>query len=194
MITRNIFHSLINRQSGASAIEFALIAPIYTILLLVIIEVGLMLIVQNALDAGAREAARFAVTGGASPGLNRDDAIRRKVLDTVEDFGGGLVNRGLVRIRVAAYDEIENINRPEPFIDSNNNGEFDLGEFFEDKNGNGIWDEDQGATNSFGLGGEAVNYIIEYDWQTVLTTFGINGVVTLKGLSSAVNEDFPAAP
>jgi len=53
-------------RSGAAAVEFALIAPIFLVLLCGIIENGLILFTQAAMDNGTRDAARVILLGNAT--------------------------------------------------------------------------------------------------------------------------------
>lgn len=49
--------------SGAFAIEFGVVVPVFLLLLLGIIELGMMVFVQSVLDGAARDAARLVRTG-----------------------------------------------------------------------------------------------------------------------------------
>ena len=188
----NIYRRLLifsNRSgTGAAMIEFGFVAPIFITLLIGIFEVGTMLIVQNSLDAAAREAARFGITGQTDPGNSRSKTIEARVYEIIEAYSGGIADPSLVSIKVSAYNAIEAINQPEPFSDANGNGIYDFGEFYEDSNNNGTWDADQGVSNSFGIAGNAVMYEISYDWDSILPIFGDS--ITLRGSSPVVNEAF----
>src|SRR5277367_5126476 len=50
-------------ERGAAAIEFAFVAPMFLLLLLVIAELGLTLATQSVLDGATRDAARLIRTG-----------------------------------------------------------------------------------------------------------------------------------
>lgn len=56
-----------NRR-GASAVEFAVIAPIFFMLILGMIEFGRAIMVQQVLTNASREGARFAVLDGSTGG------------------------------------------------------------------------------------------------------------------------------
>lgn len=49
------------RRKGAAAVEFAVVAPVFVLMLLGMMEYGRMLMVQQSLTAAAREGARLAV-------------------------------------------------------------------------------------------------------------------------------------
>ncbi len=59
----------VDRERGASAVEFALVSVVLFTMLLGIIEVGRLLYLQNAVTAAAQEAAR-AIAG--NPGMSVD--------------------------------------------------------------------------------------------------------------------------
>lgn len=50
---------------GVAAIEFAILSPLFLMLLLAIFELGYMVFVQSVLDSSARTAARLIRTGQA---------------------------------------------------------------------------------------------------------------------------------
>ncbi len=57
------FRHIARDAKGALAVEFALVAPIFLLLLLVIVELGLTLTTQSLLDGATRDAARLIRTG-----------------------------------------------------------------------------------------------------------------------------------
>ena len=64
-------------RSGASVVEFALIAPIFFMIILGMIEFGRMAMVQQVITNSAREGARIAVLDGAT---------KQKVKNKVKDY------------------------------------------------------------------------------------------------------------
>ncbi len=60
--------TLLKDESGVTAVEFALVAPPFLLLLLGIIELGLTLFTQTVLDGAARDAARLVRTGQVQQG------------------------------------------------------------------------------------------------------------------------------
>lgn len=190
MLRNKLIKRFFVSSRGANLIEFAFVAPIFLLILIGLFDVGGMLVIQNALDAGAREAARFGLTGGTSDGLAREDAIRERVLRAIKTHSGGIIPIDKVLINVSSYDSIENVDSPEPYEDINKNGAYDVGEVYEDTNGNNQWDPDRGASGSFGAGGEAVKYEVSYDWKPFLSLFGFKDNMRLVGQATVRNEDF----
>lgn len=56
------------RRRGASAVEFAIVAPVFFLVVLGIIEFGRMVMVQQVITNAAREGARIAVLDSATAG------------------------------------------------------------------------------------------------------------------------------
>ena len=80
----------ISRRRGASAVEFAVVAPIFFMVVLGIIEFGRMAMVQQVITNAAREGARIAVLDGATAG---------KVQSRVEDYlRSGTIKVGNVKV------------------------------------------------------------------------------------------------
>jgi Flp pilus assembly protein TadG len=178
------------RESGASLVEFALVAPFFILALFAALQVGLILFVQNALDTAAREASRLGITGQTTSGVAREQAIQNKVLSVVQTYSGGIMDPNKVKITVKTYPNLAGVNNPEPFTDTNNNGLYDKGEPYTDVNGNGMWDVDQGVTGSFGAAGQVVEYDISYVWDTVFPIFGSSSLITLHGITPVMNEEY----
>lgn len=149
-------------ERGATALEFALIAPVMLTFFFGIIEVALSLFINSSIESAVFEASRFGVTGGTLPGVTRQD----RVLEIVGEKTYGLVDMDTVVIDTLVYDTFSDIGKPEPFVDDNANAAYDSGEAFSDVNGNGVWDSDMGLA---GLGGpsDVVVYQLTYDWGIV---------------------------
>lgn len=177
-------------EKGVSAISFAIVGPLFIFLVIASLELAFVLMAQNTLEGAAREAARFGIIGG---NVDRMAEITKRVKDTVQTLSGGMMDPAKVTITTKAYTSLENLGRPEPFTDLNENGEYDTNEPFDDINGNGEWDEDQGASNSFGVGGQAVQLELEYTWDTLIPFLGENRLVKVRASTLVVNEDFPSS-
>jgi Flp pilus assembly protein TadG len=61
------------KRRGTSAVEFALVAPVFLLFLMGIIEFGRVMMVQNVLITSAREGARAAIISGATA-----DSVKQK--------------------------------------------------------------------------------------------------------------------
>ncbi len=59
-------------KSGQSLVEFALVAPLFFLLIFGVIDFGRLFFTQATLQHALREAGRYAVTGNKLPGTNPD--------------------------------------------------------------------------------------------------------------------------
>jgi len=78
--------SFLGDRNGASAVEFALIAPIFLALMFSILEAGYFFFITSAVDAANAKAARLIRTGQAQGGISRDD-FYDEICDIVSKFG-----------------------------------------------------------------------------------------------------------
>lgn len=178
------------RQHGTSAIEFAFVAPVFILMILGGIQLGILLVLENALEASAREASRISIV---STSATKVADLKTRIAQIASDRSGGIIKPTQVVVSVRAYDTLSKLANPETYVDVNLNNRYDLGETYTDTNGNGQWDADQGVFDSFGLAGMAIILEVSYVWDTLMPLFGDNRLITLKARTVVVNEDFPNA-
>ena len=162
---------LIDDRCGIAAIEFAIAAPIVILLMMTVVEVGLLLTGSVFLEAGARNAGRYGITGASEPGKTRSEVIRELVAEQVCPSSLAESDSDLclwsdsagedpLKITTRAYTDPRNVGEPEPFTDlAPENGQYDAGEVYLDTNGNGQWDADM-ATPTAGGAGDVVVYTV----------------------------------
>jgi Flp pilus assembly protein TadG len=61
---------------GSTLVEAALITPLLLLLTFSIVDFGALLYIYLSLESGVTQATRFAVTGSATPGMTREEAIK----------------------------------------------------------------------------------------------------------------------
>ncbi|MGN6671322.1 MAG: TadE/TadG family type IV pilus assembly protein [Candidatus Nucleicultricaceae bacterium] len=186
----DLCRGFVRKNSGASMIEFALVAPVFLFFLIAILEMALLFVAQNAIEAAAREAARYSMTGSSYGFATRQAAITQKIKDVATLYSGGLIDPTKLVIQVKAYGDLSEVGKPEPFDDLNKNGKWDVGEPFDDINGNGVWDVDQGVVGSYGIAGQVVLYDIKYVWQFTVPLPNMLSSYTLQGQTPVENEDY----
>lgn len=191
---RGLVRALGACRKGATALEFAVVAPVVMATVAGIIELAMVMFVSTLAEGGLREASRFSITGFVPAGMTREE----RILQILGDHTIGLVDIDAATITFKVYPSFGDIGKPEPFTDNSPaNGTYDAGEPFQDINGNGQWDADMGAA---GLGGpgEVVLYTIEFDWalMTPLVSpfMGTGGKLHLTSSVAVRNEPFDAPP
>ena len=144
-------------ERGATIVEFAIVAPVFLTLLLGVFDFGHAIYAQSVLQGAVHAAGRDSgLESGADFMTGLDDQVRSQVLQ--------IVPKGSVLTSRTNYENFNDVEKPEDFVDANSNGAYDEDECFTDVNGNLQWDEDRGIE---GLGGadDVVLYTatLEYD-------------------------------
>jgi hypothetical protein len=160
--TMGLMRRLLRAADGTVLIEFAYLFPILLLMILGTIELALVMFIGSSIESAILEASRYGSTGESAGGVSRQD----RVLEIVADKTYGLVDMDDVELQTLVYSGFADIGQPEPYEDTNDDGNYDLGEPYSDINGNGVWDDDMGAA---GLGGpsDVVVYRVEYDWGII---------------------------
>jgi Flp pilus assembly protein TadG len=183
--------ALLREQGAASAVEFALVAPVVLALVAGTLEFSMLSLGNAMLHNAVAEAARVGMTTNGSTAL-REDRIREEVARYTSSF----LDPRRIGVETLVYDSFANVGQPEPFTDHNGNGVWDPGEPFSDVNGNGQWDADRGTE---GVGGpsDIVLYRITYDWQMwtplVRNIVRPDGRIPLAATLAVRNEAFSGA-
>lgn len=94
-----------NRERGASAVEFAIIAPLLVLLLTSIVELGVLFWANLTMQYAVREGARYAVTGRSDLDPNQSDQQRHlAVIEAIRSHSMGLFDRVQPRINSIRHD------------------------------------------------------------------------------------------
>lgn len=176
------------RQEGATAVEFALVAPLFFMVVWGTVEVGMLALASSLMEGAVREAARVGITGYSPSGTTRADHVN----NAIKKYTTGFIDFSKLKLDTKAYASFSVVGQPESYVDANGNGKYDTGETFTDTNNNGKWDSDQGAPG-LGAAGEVVSYTITYEWAWLAgyakDIFGVPSV-TLKSTITLRNEPF----
>jgi hypothetical protein len=177
-------------RRGASLVEFALVFPLLIVFVVALLEIGMMMFIQSAMEGGLREASRFGITNQAVAGETRVESILR----ILEEHTLGFVDFDAATVEIMTYDSFNDVGQPEPFTDQAPlNGVYDLGEPFTDLNGNAQWDADRG-TAGVGASGEVVSYTVEYNWVPMtglISAFvGDGSGIPMEASTAVRNEPF----
>ena len=138
--------ALWRRKDGASAVEFALIAPALIVLLFGIFEFSLLLLAHVTLESSIRQAAREGMTG-----YNQDCRRFERILATLQDGTVGLLDIEASDIELLQYTSFEQVGTGDSFTDVDGDGAYDPAvDVFDpgtdDTDGDGIFDADHGVS------------------------------------------------
>jgi Flp pilus assembly protein TadG len=180
---------IIKNEEGVAAVELALIAPAFFLLMIGIVEVFLIMLAQNVMESSTFAASRGGKTGYMMVSKTREETI----LEILKQQAGSLLDTSKVTINSKSYAEFSNIGQPEPFVDANGNGVRDLNENYTDVNANGQYDTDMGSLGP-GAAGQIVVYTVNYPWPIFTPMmqqfFGTNGILNLSARTVVRNEPY----
>ena len=165
-------------ESGATLIEFAFVAPTFLLMLMGLFDLGYTVYMQSALTGAVQNAARSSAleTGAASL-----DAIDLEVKNHILAINSDADIPDPVR---KSYFDYNGVGQPEVFTDTNGDGDYDVGECFEDVNDNDTWDADIGED---GVGGpnDIVLYTVTVNYDRLFPFWHMMGWDQEKTLTSS---------
>lgn len=172
-------------ENGIALTEFALITPMFMLMLMGVFDIGYGIYVKSLLE-GAVEAAGRQAALETTLTTTIDDRVRT----TMAAVNG---SQNIVFTR-DYYQNYVDVDLPEDFTDGNANGVRDPGECFVDRNGNSVWDSDVGLP---GRGGaqDVVLYsaTLTYDRLFPLwSLLGQSSSVAVTGSTYLRNQPFSA--
>lgn len=145
---RGLFSRFRKDRSGATAVEFAMVAAPFFFLLFAMIEVAAVFFVGTVLENAVLEAARQIRTGQAQNAGMSLGGFRTEVCDRIAVLG----DCGRVEIDVRVFNNFGDVDQTDPI----DNGELD--------NGNFGWDP--------GTPGDIVLVRVFYRWELMTPNFG----------------------
>lgn len=183
-----MLRGLWKKREGSAAIEFALLAPVFFYLVFAVIEIFAFMLTQSILESAVRNSARSGLTGYTPSGLDRATYISQQVENEVF-----FVDPDNIQMETLIYSNFADINQPEPFVDENTDGFYDVGEPYTDINGNGAWDSDMGLAG-LGGAGDIVVYRVSYLWNFMTPLIGDmmspSGSIEISSSAVVRNEPF----
>ena len=160
-------NNFVGNSRGASIIEFALIAPVFLMFVMYILELGYVMILQNALDAGVRAGGRYGITQAASSGSGRQANIEAQIRITVQTFSGGWIKSSSPNLVIYASSS--------PTLQNNA--------------GVTAGSSSTGTNANYGIPGYTVNYLVVYTFNSFIPLFGLSNSVKLQAESTFVTEN-----
>lgn len=169
-MTRRI-SGLARDKSGAALMEFAIIAPVLSLVLIGTFDIGHTLYVRAVVQGALQKAAR---DSGLESGLTNNAGLDAKVASQIRAVTGNAASATFKRRFYRTFSDAA-AARPE-WTDTNSNKKCDGGEPFEDRNNNGILDAD-GADNGQGGAKDSVLYTVTVSYPRM---FPLNGLINVS--------------
>jgi hypothetical protein len=165
-LKRQKLKQIFNDESGVSAIEFAIAAPVFFMFLMGVFDVTYSMYMRSILNGVVEQAGRNASL----------EIVDTAVLDAQVQREIARINgQATLVFRRQSFENFLEIEVPEELVDANNNGTREPGECFLDRNGNGTWDTNVGFD---GLGGadDVVRYDATLTYRRVFPLWGLVGL------------------
>jgi len=173
-------------KRGSTAIEFAILAPILIMMLVGVIEFGLVFTASVLLQGAVGTVSRMGKTGFVPPGQTQDAYIRSQI----SALTGGYLDASKLTIQMEWYRGIDSVGQPEPCYVAVCTSASPPGTY-DDVNGNGQWDADQGSPG-LGTGGNAVLYTVSYPWplEGLIASIVNKKTLTISAVAVVQNEAY----
>lgn len=158
---------LASDRRGVALTEFAMVAPVLALMLMGLFDLCHRHYV-NAILAGTLQQAgrKSTLETGAASTSTIDAAIEAAVDKVAPNATYASVRRN--------YHSFSDVNRPEDYTDANSNNRYDVGECFEDSNGNGVWDADM-ARSGQGGADDVVAYTVTVTYPRLFPMWSLFG-------------------
>lgn len=159
---RRVAHRLLRDERGIAATEFALIAPVFILMIMAMFDMAHMTYARATFDGIVQRAARASSLETADTA-----AADTMVYNNVKILLPAIVRSDMTTTRMSYYD-FADIKRPEKLEeDKNNNGECNTGDKYLDENNNNTFDKDIGKDGNGGAG-DVVMYTATIEYKPVL--------------------------
>jgi Flp pilus assembly protein TadG len=158
-------------QSGATIVEFAMVAPVLGLVLLGAFDVAHTLYTRAALQGVVQKTARDSTLESGA------DATTQAALDEkVRAQAKALANNATITITRRFYRTFSDAAaaRAETWTDTNGNGRCDAGEPYEDANRNNTWDRDGGDAGQGGAK-DATLYTVTASYPRIFPLYNLVG-------------------
>lgn len=142
-------------RDGVAALEFAIVAPVFLVLIMGIYDLGQMAYGRVQLQGMVQDAARSSSLETADTSV-ADAKVAEEVVRVLPG--------ARVQGKRMSYYDFNDVGRPEKWNDGNSDGLCNNGETFVDENRNGAWDNDIGRENNGGAG-DVVLYTVTVTYK-----------------------------
>jgi Flp pilus assembly protein TadG len=187
MIFRMSRLALHRDERGITAVEFAMVAPVMLLMMMGFFEMAHREYVRVILQSAVAKAARESSLEGAGALATTIDG---KVQNAVRPVAGTAATFAAARL---SYSDFSQVAQAERYIEGTpDNDRYDLGECFDDVNGNGQWDADLGLAGQGGAR-DAVLYRMTVNYPRMFPVagmFGLSPTLSVSATSVMRNQPF----
>lgn len=184
---RPVIRKLAGDESGATLVEFGIVAPVFCLLLVGALDIAHSLYMGAVLQGVVQKTSRDSTIEGSTP-----SALDAKVSAQIRP----LANNAQITFKRRYYKSFTEARaaRPEEWTDLNANGKCDNNEPFVDTNENTVWDADGGNSGQGGAK-DATVYTVNVKYARMLPLDGflpVSPTVDVSATTLLRNQPFDA--
>lgn len=173
MTNPSFFRKLRSDKRGVTIVEFALIFPIMATILMGAFDLGYQIFFRSVLADTLEKAARQGSIGNMTS-AQLDQYITQQITSYIPASSRG--QQGTVTVTKQSYSNFSRIGAPEKLLtDTTPLGQYNLGDCFEDTNGNGIYDSDGAGKTGTGGADDVVYYTVTVRFPHFFPVLGVLG-------------------
>lgn len=177
-MTRSILKRIRRDEDGVTLVEFAIVAPVLLLMIMGIFDMAHSQYTSALMNGAMQKAGRDLTLQNAGVNETAIDATVEGQIRSVIPTGATIE---LVKL---SHSDFSDIGEEEDYTDSNGDNQCNDGEPFIDYNNNGQWDADRGET---GIGGakDAVLYTVNVSYDRLFPMAGLAGLPEKVELSAS---------
>ena len=184
--TGALLRRLYSDCSGATLIEFAIVAPVLLLMIMGLFDMAHMQYSRSVLHGAMQKAGRDLTLENAN---SQQVNIDQRVTDQIRTV---MPPDATIELEKMSFFEFADVSEPEEFTDQNNDGICNNNEPYIDANENGSWDEDRGRD---GIGGarDVVLYTATVTYPRLFPMYSMAGLpntVRLEASTVLRNQPF----
>lgn len=175
---RQFSKNLRDDQDGAALTEFAIVAPVLILMIMGIFDMAHSQYTSAMMNGAMQKAGRdLTLQSGITSQGTIDAAVEKQIKSVVP-------NSATIELVKLSHTDFEDIGEEEEYTDENTDGICNNNEPFIDENNNGQWDADRGET---GIGGakDAVLYTVNVSYDRLFPMAGLAGLSEQVQLSAS---------
>lgn len=172
-------------ERAATAIEFAIIAPVFLFMMMGVFDIGQMMYGYTVLNGAMHEAAR-------TSSLEAGDTVEAD--NRVMEMTNPILPGAEFTFNRVSYTDFNDVGRPESWNDADGDGQCNNNENYVDENRDGVWSADVGLAGNGGAG-DVVIYeaSIRYDPVFAIPLLADEGTRRTLSATTAVRRNQPFA-
>lgn len=168
-IARAFLRQLRRDREGVTLVEFAFVGPVLILMLMGLFDIAHTQYTSSVLYGAMQKAARDYTLESAT---TSEATIDGRVQDQIRSV---MPNGATITFTKTNFEDFKNVNEPEEWTDTNNNGTCNNNEPYKDANNNGVWDVNRGRSG-VGAGRDVILYSANVTYPRLFPLFSMIGL------------------